>query len=100
MWEPVMIGGIAAGMNKSQPDLVSVKPCGNSCLLLEFETNEVRKLDVRPFIERGGTYRLLDDEAYFEQVRIIDGGMALGWPDGQEVYPEALFDMSVPYKSQ
>ena len=36
----------------------------------------------------------LRDDEYLKLVRIIDGGMALGWPDGQEVYPEALFAMS------
>ena len=36
------------------------------------------------------------EERYFAQVRIIDGGLALGWPEGQEVYPEALYEFSTP----
>ena len=46
------------------------------------------------FLKRGGAYERLRDDEYLKLVRIIDGGMALGWPDGQEVYPEALFAMS------
>ncbi len=96
MWELVEMDGVALGMNKSQPDLTRVVPKGGSRLLLEFETGQKRLFDAAPFIERGGSYELLRDERYFEQVRIIDGGMALGWPGGQEVYPEALFEMSEP----
>ena len=51
-------------------------------------------LDVSSFLKRGGAYERLRDDEYLKLVRIIDGGMALGWPDGQEVYPEALFAMS------
>ena len=74
MWYPVLDEERGMVMNKSQPDLVEVVAEGGCLLLLEFE-------------------RLRDDE-YLKLVRIIDGGMALGWPDGQEVYPEALFAMS------
>ena len=68
MWYPVLDEERGMVMNKSQPDLVEV-------------------------VAEGGCLLLLDDE-YLKLVRIIDGGMALGWPDGQEVYPEALFAMS------
>lgn len=81
---------------KSQPDLVSVLSEGSGMLLLEFETGERRRLDVSPFIERGGAYELLRDGAYLAKARIIDFGMALGWPDGQGVCPEVLFDLSEP----
>lgn len=84
---------------KSQPDVVTVTPEPHGVLLLEFETGEKRRLDITPFVARGGAYELLAEAEYFRQVRIVDGGMALGWPGGQEVYPEALFEMSVPVVS-
>ena len=67
-------------MNKSQPDLVEVVAEGGCLLLLEFETGELRRLDVSSFLERGGAYERLRDDEYLKLVRIIDGGMALGWP--------------------
>ena len=87
MWYPVLDEERGMVMNKSQPDLVEVVAEGGCLLLLEFETGELRRLDVSSFLKRGG-------DEYLKLVRIIDGGMALGWPDGQEVYPEALFAMS------
>nr|WP_238989797.1 DUF2442 domain-containing protein [Eggerthella lenta] len=72
----------------------AVSLLGGCLLLLEFETGELRRLDVSSFLKRGGAYERLRDDEYLKLVRIIDGGMALGWPDGQEVYPEALFAMS------
>ena len=71
-------------------------PKGGSELLLEFETGERRLFDAAPFIDCGGSYGRLAEERYFAQVRIIDGGLALGWPEGQEVYPEALYEFSTP----
>lgn len=94
MWYPVLDEERGMVMNKSQPDLVEVVAEGGRLLLLEFETGELRRLDVSSFLKRGGAYERLRDDEYLKLVRIIDGGMALGWPDGQEVYPEALFAMS------
>ena len=92
MEEPVLVDEVACGMGKSQPDLTRVEPRGGSELLLEFETGERRLFDAAPFIDCGGSYGRLAEERYFAQVRIIDGGLALGWPEGQEVYPEALYE--------
>ena len=96
MWRPVEEQGKFVGMSKSQPALTGISPEGCCLLLLEFETGERRKLDLMPFIARGGAYERLADDEYAALARIIDGGLAIGWPEGQEVYPEALFDLSVP----
>ena len=85
MWYPVLDEERGMVMNKSQPDLVEVVAEGGCLLLLEFETGELRRLDVSSFLKRGGAYERLRDDEYLKLVRIIDGGMALGWPDGQEV---------------
>ena len=96
MGEPVLVDEVACGMGKSQPDFTKVEPKGGSELLLEFEMGERRLFDAAPFIDCGGSYGRLAEERYFAQVRIIDGGLALGWPEGQEVYPEALYEFSTP----
>lgn len=88
--------GRSGVVGKSQPDLVGVSVVDDGHMLLVFETGERRLFDLAPFIARGGAYGLLADRAYLERVSIVDCGLALGWPDGQEVYPEALFDCSVP----
>lgn len=96
MWYPIVEDGKVVAMNKSQPDLIEVAAEGRCTLLLKFETGEIRRLDVTSFAERGGMYGLLRNDDYLRLARVIDDGLAIGWPDGQEVYPEALFDLSTP----
>lgn len=99
MWEQMVESAPAVDARKSQPDLVKVASAGNCSLLLEFETGERRLLDVSSFADRGGLYDLLRNDEYLRLARVIDGGLAIGWPEGQEVYPEALFEMSVPVEA-
>ena len=56
MWYPVLDEERGMVMNKSQPDLVEVVAEGGCLLLLEFETGELRRLDVSSFLKRGGAY--------------------------------------------
>lgn len=95
MWFPIVENGKVVSMNKSQPGLVEVAAEGCCSLLLKFETGEIKRLDVSSFAERGGAYERLRDDDYLRLVHVIDGGMAVGWPDGQEIYPEALYEDSV-----
>ena len=94
MWYPVLDEERGMVVNKSQPDLVDVVAEGGCLLLLEFETGELRRLDVSSFLKRGGAYERLRDDEYLKLVRLLDGGLALGWPDGPELYPEARSAMS------
>ena len=55
MWYPVLDEERGMVMNKSQPDLVEVVAEGGCLLLLEFETGELRRLDVSSFLKRGGS---------------------------------------------
>ena len=54
MWYPVLDEERGMVMNKSQPDLVEVVAEGGCLLLLEFETGELRRLDVSSFLKLGG----------------------------------------------
>lgn len=95
MWFPIIEDGKVVSMNKSQPALIEVAAEGHCSLLLKFETGEMRRLDVTPFVKRGGAYERLGDDEYLRLASVIDDGMSVGWPGGQEIYPEALYEDSV-----
>ena len=76
-----------------KPTAVSVKPLDGTRLDLVFDNGERRRLDVTPFAE-GEWFGALLDSSYFEKV--TTNGYSVEWPDGQDISPEDLYDLSVP----
>lgn len=72
---------------------IDVKPLSDHRLLIIFESGERRIFDVRPYIA-GDWFGRLADEQVFGQVRI--SGRTVEWPDGQDIAPHELYEMSVP----
>lgn len=78
-----------------QPRLVSVYPMENSHLCLNYETGEKRIFDVSPYIT-GSWYGELADRGYFCAVRLLPDGVGIEWPDGQDIAPHELYELSLP----
>ena len=76
-----------------QPKVISVLPLDNYKLLIEYETGERKKFDVKPYI-RGNWYGELKDKTNFNTVH--PRGSTVEWLDGQDIAPHELYDMSVP----
>ena len=57
-------------------------------LRVEFENGESRLFDVTPYLDKG-VFQELRDEAYFQRVRPVWGGV--GWPHEQDLSADTLY---------
>ncbi len=70
--------------------VISVKPLNNFMLELIFADGPRKIVDIRPFISKGVS-AALQDENYFRQVAIESGG-GITWPNGYDFCPNFLHD--------
>jgi len=70
------------------PRLRSVIAGPDHLLELEFTSGEVGVYDCKPLLDFG-VFRELRDEAYFRQVRVVNGTVA--WPHEQDICPDTLY---------
>lgn len=68
--------------------VVSVRPLENYLLEVEFADGFRKVIDVKPFIG-AGISAALEEEAYFRQVTLEDGG-GIAWPNGYDFCPNFL----------
>ena len=80
-----------------QPKLTKVEAMSNLKLRLFYETGEVKIFDAAPYAN-GSWYGQLKDESYFNEVRLLPGGVGIEWPEGQDVAPHELYENSVTVK--
>lgn len=78
-----------------QPKLISVEALSGSRLRLCYETGEKKIFDVTPYI-LGAWFGSLQNADYFRTVRLLPGGTGIEWPDGQDIAPHELYELSVP----
>jgi len=71
----------------------SVRARSDFHLEIEFENNEVRVFDARPYLEKG-TFRQLKDPARFMQAYVAFDTVC--WPGNLDIAPETLYDRSRP----
>lgn len=74
-----------------RPTAIWVKANDDYTLNVEFDNGEKKRFDVRPYI-KGEWYGQLDNMEYFKQVRV--DGFTVIWPDGQDICPDELYEMS------
>ena len=77
--------------------VISVSAESNNRLYIEFDTGEVRIFDVSPYIV-GSWYGKLADPKYFGNVQPC--GDTVSWPDGQDIAPHELYELSIPLSQQ
>lgn len=76
-----------------QPRLVSVKALPGAKLHLCYETGENKVFDVSPYIV-GTWFGKLGNAEYFRTVRLLPGGVGIEWPEGQDIAPHELYELS------
>ncbi len=76
-----------------EPRIVSVEPLSKYRLLLHFSTGEKKVFDVTPYL-KGSWFGQLKDTSYFTKVQIIANGEGVAWPDGQDIAPHELYELS------
>ena len=77
-----------------QPKILSVIPQDDYILRLTYETGEVKKFDVKPYIQ-GPWFGELQDVGYFRTVQLLPGGTGIEWSNGQDIAPHELYEGSV-----
>lgn len=75
------------------PRIVAVRPNPDYTLTLTFSNGEVRKFDVKPYLDKG-IFRELRDPSLFNSVRPCLG--SIQWKNGQDLCPDTLYLDSVP----
>ncbi len=75
------------------PRVRAVKPNSDYSLTLVFTNDEVRRFDVRPYLDKG-IFRTLKDRRNFNSVRPYMG--SIQWQGGQDFCPDTLYQESVP----
>ncbi len=78
-----------------QPAILSAKPLDERSVKLTYADGEERIFDVSPYIH-GPWFGELREAAYFRSVRVSPGGSGIEWPNGQDIAPHELYDLSVP----
>ena len=72
-----------------------VRPLRDFGLLLTFDNGELRRFDVRPYLDRG-IFVALRDPSLFDAVRVSFD--TVEWPNGADLCPEVLYEESVAVK--
>jgi hypothetical protein len=65
-------------------------------LSLLFNNGSIRVVDLAPLIAKGGVFKRLADEQYFRQVRIMEHGFFLEWPDELDIGADSLWHRGKP----
>ena len=78
-----------------QPRILKIEIMPDMKLKLSYETGEVKLFDVEPYAE-GTWFSELRDSSYFKTVRLLPGGIGIEWPDGQDIAPHELYELSIP----
>ena len=68
--------------------VISVKALSNYILQLEFDSQEFRLFDVKPYLDLG-IFTELKNEDYFKDVHTCFDSIA--WKNGQDFSPETLY---------
>lgn len=75
-------------------ELRDVKPSSEYTLLLFFDNGEIRKLDMKPYLELG-LYRELKDKEIFKTVK--KSFDTIQWDNEADFDPDILYEKSTPY---
>ena len=74
------------------PIVVNVVPQEDYNVVVTFETGEIKKFNVKPYI-CGDWFGQLEDVSIFNTVRPC--GSTIEWADGQDIAPHELYELSV-----
>lgn len=73
--------------------IIKIEPFENYQYVLLFENGEKRLFDVRPYI-KGSWFGELKNADYFKKAYIVGNGDGIEWPNGQDIAPHELRELS------
>lgn len=74
------------------PIVLDVVPQEDYSVVITFETGEIKKFNVKPYI-CGEWFGRLEDASVFNTVHPC--GNTIEWADGQDIAPHELYELSV-----
>ncbi len=74
------------------PKVIKAVPLENYFVRVEYETGEIKRFDVKPYI-KGSWFGKLNDKKNFQTVHPC--GSTIEWNDGQDIAPHELYELSV-----
>ncbi|MDZ4700998.1 MAG: DUF2442 domain-containing protein [Rhodothermales bacterium] len=77
------------------PRVTEVEPLADYVLRVTFANGEVRRVDCRPFLDKGVFQRLKDEEE-FRRVAPINRGGGIGWASGADLSRDTLYVIGEP----
>lgn len=75
-----------------RPKAVKVKPLQNYILKITFDNGEVKKFDVKPYMEHKA-FKELKNTSKFNTVKI--SGLSISWENGADICPDELYFNSI-----
>jgi len=86
---------MAETLTSLAPRVTEVVPVEGHALWVTFASGEVRRVDCRPFLDKG-VFRRLQDEREFERVRPTESGGGIEWPSGADLSRSKLYLVGEP----
>lgn len=74
------------------PNVLQVIPNKDYSVIVTFESGEIKKFDVKPYI-MGEWFGKLKDYSFFSTVH--PSGDTIEWADGQDIAPHELYELSI-----
>ena len=71
-----------------RPRAVEVKPLENYILKIKFNNGEIKRFDVKPYMEHKA-FKELKDISMFNTVKI--SGLSIKWANGADICPDELY---------
>ena len=72
-----------------------MSPLEGYALRVTFATGEVRRVDCRPFLDKG-VFRCLRDGSEFRRVQPVNGGGGVGWASGADLSRDTVYAVGEP----
>jgi Protein of unknown function (DUF2442) len=76
-------------------DIITVKPCGEYRLHLQFEDGVEGEINVAELIEFCGVFAPLRDPTYFAQVRVNPELGTITWPNEADLDSDVLYSILI-----
>ena len=77
------------------PRVTEVESLTGCALRVTFATGEVRRVDCRPFLDKG-VFQRLKDEGEFRRVQPINNGGGIGWESGADLSRDTVYVTGKP----
>lgn len=71
-----------------RPKAVEVEPLNNYILKIKFNNGEIKKFDVKPYMEHKA-FKELKNISIFNTVKI--SGLSISWENGADICPDELY---------